>query len=92
MADLFSAIAEALNSYGPVIVLLAGLLILNAFFIYRDYRRESHQQRQIEALQKVHNETVLPLLTDCREAIASCKEVIYQNSQIITSWLNHGPR
>ena len=88
--DVFKELAEAFNSYGPVAVLLAGLTAMNGFFIWRDYARERHQQRQLEELQRVHNEIVLPLLTECKEAIASCKEVIKQNSTIITGFLQHG--
>lgn len=90
MADVFKAIAEAFNNYGPVAVLLAGLTCMNGFFIWRDFTRERHQQKQLEELQRVHNEIVLPLLKECTEAIASCKEVIKQNSAIITGFLQHG--
>jgi hypothetical protein len=90
MADLFVEMAEALNNYGPVTVLLTGLAAINAFFIWRDYKREARQQKQLEELQRVHNEIVLPLLTECKEAVASCKEVIKQNSTIITGYLQHG--
>jgi len=88
MFDGITEIAKALNTYGPAITVVSALLVLNGFFIWRDYRRESRQQKQIEDLQKVHNETVIPLLTDCREAIAACKEVITQNSRIIERWFN----
>lgn len=83
MWDALSEMLEALNNYGPVAVMLAGLVMMNGFFIWRDFRRESHQQQQLEELQRVHNDIVLPLLTECKEAIASCKEVIHQNSTII---------
>lgn len=82
-------LAEAVNAYGPVSVLLAFLVAMNGCFIWRDYSRERHQQKQLEQLQQVHNEIVLPLLTECKEAIASCKEVIKQNSTIITG-IFHG--
>ena len=90
MVDSFKALVEALNAYGPVAVLLAGLVAMNGFFIWRDFAREKHQQRQLEELQRVHNEIVIPLLTECKEAIAACKEVIKQNSTIITGFLSHG--
>ena len=79
----------AANNYGPVAVLLIGLATMNGFFIWRDYRRESYQQRQLEELQRVHNDIVLPLLTECKEAIASCREVIQQNSTIILNLVKH---
>lgn len=90
MADAFVELAEALNNYGPVTVLLAGLAAMNGFFIWRDYRREARQQKQLEELQRVHNDIVLPLLSQCKEAIGSCKEVIKQNSTIITGFLQNG--
>ena len=88
MIDVFSEVAKVMNSFGPTITIVTSLLILNLFFVWRDYRREDRQQRQLEAMQAAHNETILPLLTDCREAIAGCKEVISQNSMLITGWLN----
>lgn len=90
MLDTFEAIAKAMNSYGPVAVLLAGLCAMNAFFIWRDFRRECSLQKQLNELHQVHNDIVLPLLTECKEAIASCKEVIKQNSTIITGFLQNG--
>jgi len=90
MAEVFGELAKALNSYGPVTVLLAGLAAINGFFIWRDYKREARQQKQLEELQRVHNEIVLPLLTECKEAIASCKEVIKQNSTLITGFIQNG--
>lgn len=85
-------LAKALNDYGPALVVVAGLLMTNGFFIWRDYVREARQQKQLEELQEHHNEVVVPLLTSCREAIASCKEVINQNSQIISNWIANGRR
>lgn len=92
MLEAFNDVVKALNSYGPAIVVVAALLTLNGFFIYRDYLRELRLQKQLEELQKVHNEVVVPLLTSCREAIASCKEVINQNSTIINNWVTNGRR
>lgn len=86
MGDMETVVnlAEAVNAYGPVAVLLAFLVAMNGFFIWRDFARERHQQAQLKELQKVHNDIVIPLLAECKEAIASCKEVIKQNSTIIT--------
>lgn len=89
---LFHELAKALNDYGPAIVIVVALLLLNGFFIWRDYLRELRQQKQLEELQKAYNNVVIPLLTSCREAIASCKEVINQNSQIINNWITNGRR
>lgn len=89
MIDAFLKIAEAMNSYGPVAILLAGLTTINGFFIWRDYKREAHQQKQLEELRRVHDEIVVPLLTECKEAVASCKEVIKQNSVIITGYIQN---
>ena len=85
-------LAKSFNEYGPVAVLLAGLTVMNAFFIWRDYQREAQQSRQVEQLQKNHHDIVLPLLIQCKEAVSSCKEVINQNSQIIASCINNGRR
>lgn len=90
MFDEIIELAKAMNDYGPVLIIIAALLVLNGSFIWRDFRRESKQQHQIEELQRIHNDTIIPLLTDCKEAIAGCREVISQNSTIITGWLQRG--
>lgn len=90
MLGAFQEIATVVNAYGPVTALLAGLAIMNAFFVWRDYKREARQQKQLDQWQRVHNDTVIPLLMDCKEAIASSKEVIAQNSMIITGFMQHG--
>ena len=90
MADSIIEITKALNDYGPALVVVAALLVLNSFFIWRDYLREARQQNQLDELHKAHNQIVLPLLTECKEAIGACREVIKQNSQIINDWITHG--
>lgn len=83
MLEAFNEIVKAIDGHGHVAVILAGLALMNGFFIWRDYRREAHQQKQLEELQRVHNELMVPLLGECREVIASCRVVIEQNSSII---------
>jgi len=83
MSESIVELAKALNEYGPALVVTAALIVLNGFFIWRDYRRESNQQKQLDELHTVHNQVVLPLLTDCKEAIGACTEVIRQNNQLI---------
>jgi hypothetical protein len=90
MVEAISEIAKSLNEYGPALVVVAVLLVLNGFFVWRDFRRESRQQRQIDDLHEAHNAVVLPLLSECKEAIAGSKEVIAQNSRLIEGWLTHG--
>lgn len=90
MLDTFEALAEAMNAYGPVAVLLAGLTAMNVFFIWQNHKREVSMQRQIDELHEAHNEIVLPLLTRCSEAIVSCKDALNQNSTIISGFLHHG--
>lgn len=92
MSAIIEQLVIALNNYGPVLTMVAVLLVLNSIFIYRDWRREDSQRKQIAILHKTHNEIVIPLLTECKEAIAGCREVIGQNSVIITGWLQHGGR
>jgi hypothetical protein len=83
MLEAFKEILSALDNYGPVAVVLVGLALMNGFFIWRDFRREAHQQKQLEELQRIHNDLMVPLLGECKEVIASCRVVIEQNSTII---------
>lgn len=87
MLEQLTEISKALNAYGPAVVICAAMLAVNGFFIWRDWKREDRQQKQIDQLHKNHQDIVIPLLTECKEAISSCKEVIAQNSQLIMSWL-----
>ena len=83
MLDAIIEVAEALNNYGPALVVTAVLLVLNGFAFWRDYRREATQQKELDELHRVHNQIVLPLLTECKEAIGACTEVIRQNNELI---------
>lgn len=88
MDDMMKEIAKATNQYGPVVAVVLSLLLINVFFIWRDFKRENRQQSQLDDLHKTHQNIVLPLLTECKEAIAVSKEVIAQNSQIIMRMIN----
>ncbi len=90
MSDVITEFVEALNSYGPAVVVMATLLAVNGFFIWRDFRREVAQQKQLDELHRVHNQVVLPLLTECKEAIGACTEVIRQNNQLIQDLASRG--
>jgi len=83
MVEIMDKLLSAMNEYGPVLVMVAVLLMVNGFFIWRDWKREERQQKQIDALHASQDGIVLPLMVECKEVIASCKEVIAQNSQVI---------
>lgn len=87
MIELLTEIAKIINDHGPFVTMLAVLILVNIFFIWRDYKREARQQRQIDNLHEMHSRVILPLLTECKEAIAASKEVISQNSDLIMNWL-----
>ena len=90
MFDAITDIAKALDQFGPNLVVTAVLIVLNGFFIWRDYRREANQQKQLDELHRVHGKIVLPLLTECKEAIGTCTEVIRQNNQLIQNMAKNG--
>lgn len=92
MTDVLLALVEAIREFGPAAVIMAGLLTVNGFFLYRDWRREERQQKQIDALNQQMRDTIVPLMTECREAITTCKDVIKQNSQIIVELAGRGTR
>lgn len=83
MIDVLNNLLVALDHHGPMVVMVAALLTVNGFFIWRDYRREQSQQKQINELQRHMNDVVIPIVTESREAIARCTEVISQNSEVI---------
>lgn len=106
MTELFVMLVETIDKYGSVTAVIASLLLINVFFIWRDFRREDRQQKQVDSLYEhifkretqqqeqidalYHHiqESVFPLLVECREAIATSKEVIKQNSEIIGNMKN----
>lgn len=88
MEKTFEVLIRAMDQYGPTLVFVAVLLLVNGFFIWRDWKREDRQQKQIDSLHASHNDIVLPLLTECKEVIATCKEAIVQNSQVIAGFIN----
>jgi len=88
MEDLAKMLANTLSEYGPIVTIVVSLLLINGFFVWRDFKRENRQQAQLDELHRVHQQTIVPLLTECKEAIAVSKEVIAQNSQIIMRLIN----
>jgi hypothetical protein len=83
MVEIAKKLMESLDAYGPSVVVIAVLILVNGFFIWRDWKREDRQQKAIDSLYKDNRDVVLPLLVECRDVIASCKQVIVQNSEVI---------
>jgi hypothetical protein len=83
MSEFAKIFAMTFKEYGPAVTIVVSLILMNGFFIWRDFKRETHQQAQLEQLHQLHNQTVVPLLVSCREAIKSAELVIIQNNQII---------
>lgn len=92
MAEALKTFAEIVKTFGPTVSVIAALLLVNGFFIWRDYKRESRLQRQIDQLHNQHTKVVLPLLIECKEAISLSQRVIAQNSRILRKLFGRGSR
>lgn len=88
MIEAITELAEAFDSFGPVLVVSATLLFLVIFFVWRDHKRELAREEEVQELHKVHNEIVLPLLTECKEAIVLGTDAVKQNTQTLESFRN----
>lgn len=76
-------LCELLSEYGPVIVVVACLLAVNGFFIIRDWRRELRQEKRIDGLHDQMQSIIIPLVTECKEAVCKSTETIVQNSRLL---------
>ncbi len=77
MADLLLL----LQTWGPAI---GPALVLLAFFLWKDYRREDRLQGRIEKLEQEHRDVVLPMVEKCAQVIASNTEVMKRVLIVLT--------
>lgn len=65
--DELNKMFEAINTYGPVVVIIGCLLFMNLVFIIRDWKREIRQENRLVAMQ----DRLIPLVEECKEAICT---------------------
>ncbi len=68
-----SDILFMLEAWGPTI---GPSLVLLAFFLWKDYRREDRLQGRIDKLEQEQRDVVLPMVEKCAGVIASNTEVM----------------
>lgn len=92
MTEALKVLAEVVRQFGPTVTVISALILVNGFFIWRDYKREGRLQKQIDNLHTQHTKVVLPLLVECKEAIRVSQRVIAQNSRILRKLFGRGSR
>lgn len=80
IATAFSDTIEVLRHYGPI---YGPLLLALAFFIYRDWKREQQQSKQINRLVQENREVLIPLVKTCTEVISKNSVIMERNTQVM---------
>jgi hypothetical protein len=69
-----------LKEWGPVV---GPALVVLAFFLWKDWRREMRLLDRVEALEKEQKEILLPLVEQCAKAIAQNTLVMQRLEKVI---------
>jgi hypothetical protein len=75
-----SFIVSLLQEWGPVV---GPALAVLAFFLWKDWRRETHLQDRIDALEKEQKEVLLPMIERCATVIAQNTAVMLRLEKVI---------
>jgi hypothetical protein len=71
---------SVLSQSGP---LAGAAIVMVAFFLWRDWRREMRLLDRVEALEKEQKEVLLPLVEQCAKAIAQNTVVMQRLEKMI---------
>jgi hypothetical protein len=77
--DLSSTLS-LLKEWGPV---FGPALLVLAFFLWKDWRRETRLQDRVDALEKEQKETLLPLIEKCATVIAQNTAVMSRLEKVL---------
>jgi hypothetical protein len=73
-------ILSLLGQFGP---LIGPALVVMAFFLWKDWRREMRLQDRVEALEKEQKEVLLPMIERCATVIAENTAVMLRLEKVI---------
>jgi hypothetical protein len=73
-----TAVFSVSKDFGPTVVIVLSLVVMNLFFVWQSAKREMRQEKRLDE----YNDRILPIMVECKEAVV-------QNSQIITNWLSN---
>ena len=77
--DLSSTLS-LLKEWGPV---FGPALLVLAFFLWKDWRRETRLQDRVDALEKEHKDVILPLVEKCSTVIAQNTAVMMRLEKVL---------
>ena len=81
MLEAFVEFVKAAGQFGTEPVLLCGFLVMFGYTSWQNHKREQVLQSRVDQLTELQHKQ----LTECTSAVASCKTVIQQNSDILMS-------
>jgi hypothetical protein len=75
-----STVLGLLSQFGP---LIGPALVVMAFFLWKDWRREIRLQDRIDALEKEQKDVILPMVEKCATIIAQNTAVMLRLEKMI---------
>ena len=91
--EVINGLLTALNTYGPTVAIVAALFVCNALFVWREWKREDSNTKQIKELQDQFSaqgkawqakfeETVMPIVAKYETLASGCKEAIERSTRV----------
>ena len=81
--EIIDGLLTALNTYGPTVAIVAALLVVNALFVWREWKREDKHTARITELEDKFEKTVMPIVISYQALVTDCKNCIEQNTRVI---------
>ncbi len=81
--EVINGLLTALNTYGPTVAIVAALLVVNALFVWREWKREDKHTARISELEDKFEKTVMPIVVSYQTLVTECKTCITQNTRVI---------
>lgn len=81
--EVINGLLTALNTYGPTVAIVAALLVVNALFVWREWKREDKHTERIAMLEDKFEKTVTPIVIAYQTLVTDCKNCIMQNTRVI---------
>lgn len=80
--EVVNGFLTALNNYGPTVAIVAALLVVNALFVWREWKREDAHMKRIGDLEEKFEKTLLPIVSKYESLAEGCKAAIERSTRV----------
>ena len=80
--EVINGLFTALNTYGPTVAIVAALLMVNALFVWREWKREDKHTARISELEDKFEKTLLPIVQKYESLAEGCRTAIERSTRV----------